>query len=75
MIFPSLPSTSIFHWESTLPLTLLHVHNVGLASTRNPGQGAIDLGLSASTPEIKSNVSGNHHLEPENDANTEGGDS
>ena len=49
--------------------------HVGLAPTRNPGQGAIDLGLSASTPEIKSNVSGNHHLEPENDANTEGGDS
>lgn len=37
VIFPSLASISIFHWESTLPLTLLHVDNVGLTPSRNPG--------------------------------------
>lgn len=40
-----------------------------------PGQWALDLGLSARTAEIKSDINGDHHVEPENDANTEGGDS
>lgn len=72
MIFPSLAGTPQFFTGNPLFLTLLYVDNVGLAPSRNTGLASgLDLGLSASTPEIKRDVNGDHHLEPENDANTE----